>query len=370
MAANLRTIIASSKVLLAPMAGVTDFPFRQIVRSFGVGLVCTEMIASRAILEALKNSKRRRKLHFFDSTREPGPVAIQLVGYDPDIMAEAAKFNEQLGASVIDINMGCPVKKVVNTEAGAALMKNEILAGKIIEAVVNAVTVPVTVKMRLGWDAQHINAPALAKIAESVGAQGVTIHGRTRSQFYEGKADWVAIKNVKESVGICVVGNGDVRSAEDAVKMLAESGADAVMVGRGAVGRPWVCSQIQNTMAVSGDGERISVQNGCDGEIVAAQNGCDGERISVQNESCSERNSAQNGCDDDGFLEEPINVREVVLRHVQLMIEEYGEEHGVLLARKHVSAYSKERTGAANFRNLVNSLKTSEEVLQAINCFW
>jgi tRNA-dihydrouridine synthase B len=302
------------------MAGVTDYPFRQIARKFGHVIVCSEMIASRAVLEALKNNKVRRRLHFFDATREAPPVSLQLVGYDPYIMAEAAKFNEQLGASIIDINMGCPVKKVVNTEAGAALMKNELLAGKIIEAVAKAVSAPVTVKMRLGWDSKSINASTLAKIAESAGAQGVIVHGRTRAQFYEGKADWLEIRRVKESVSIPVIGNGDILSAADAKERLEASGVNTVMIGRGALGRPWICGEVQRRLD-------------CDATVVSTYNG-------------------------------------VVLQHLRLMIEEYGKERGVLMARKHLSWYSREMPGAAHFRNTVNSLRDYDELLRVTEEFF
>ena len=238
------SVSLASPVVLAPMAGVTDLPFRTMVQEWGTGLVFSEMTASRAVLEAMKNQKVRKRLRFFDSTQERLPVCVQLVGYAPDIMAEAARFNEQLGAPLLDINMGCPVKKVIQTEAVAALMKDEKKAVKIIEAVVKAVSIPVTVKMRLGWDHEHRNAPLLAKIAEEAGAAAVTVHGRTRAQFYEGSADWASIGEVKKAVSIPIIGNGDVVSIENAQQLLETSKADAVMVGRGAWGRPWFLRQI------------------------------------------------------------------------------------------------------------------------------
>lgn len=291
------------------MSGVTDFPFRKIVKTFGAGLVVSEMVASRAVIEALKSETVRKRLHWFDPFREEAPVAVQLVGYDPAVMAEAARFTESIGAYLIDINMGCPVRKVVNTEAGAALMKDEPLARRIIRSVVQAVRVPVTVKMRLGWDAQHLNAPALARIAEEEGAQAVTVHGRTRAQLYEGHADWKAIRAIKESVRIPVIGNGDVTCVNDAVRLLEESGADGVMVGRGACGRPWLLHQIETFLAT-------------------------GER-----------------------LEDPpaAEVKATVERHLALIMDEYGEYKGVRLARKHLSWYSKGHPGSAEFRQRVNA---------------
>lgn len=290
------------------MAGITDFPFRQIVRQFGCGLVVSEMTASRAVIESFKNKAIRKRMHFFDSAKEVAPVSIQLAGYDPVIMAEAAKFNEQLGASLIDINMGCPVKKVVNTDAGAALMKDEKLAGRIIEAVVKAVQIPVTVKMRLGWDQQHLNAATLAKIAQDSGAQAVTVHARTRSQFYEGHADWNALRPVKDAIQIPLIGNGDVQSIEDAQTMLAQSSADAVMIGRGACGKPWLLRQIDDALR------------------------------------------------DEEVLEVTPHMRyETIISHVDQIMEMYGEEKGVLLARKHLGWYSKGMSGSANFRLAVNA---------------
>lgn len=301
-----------SPVVLAPMSGVTDFPFRKIVKEFGAGWVVSEMVASRAVIEAIKSETIRSRLHWFDPTREKAPVAVQLVGYDPVIMAEAARFNEALGAHLIDINMGCPVRKVVNTDAGAALMKDEPLARRIIHAVVRAVNVPVTVKMRLGWDACHLNAPILAQIAEEEGAQAVTVHGRTRAQLYEGHADWKAIRAVKEAVSIPVIGNGDVSSAAGAKRLLEESGADGVMVGRGACGKPWLLGQIETFLATGDVPEDPSLTD----------------------------------------------IKLTIHRHLSLIMEEYGEYKGVRIARKHLSWYSKGYPGSAEFRQRVNACET------------
>ncbi|MDR3285332.1 MAG: tRNA dihydrouridine synthase DusB [Holosporales bacterium] len=321
---SIGNITFSSPVILAPMSGITDFPFREIVRSFGVGLVFSEMTASRAVIESLKNLKVRKRLHFFDATKEKHPIAIQIVGCDPDIMVTAAKFNEQCGANIIDINMGCPVKKVVNTYSGAALMKNEILAGKIIEAVVKAVSIPVTVKMRLGWDSENLNAANIAKIAENSGAQCITVHGRTRSQFYEGAADWKAIRAIKESIKIPLIGNGDVYAPQDAEQLLQDSGADAVMVGRGTFGRPWLCKKIADYLPTN---------------IVS-----------------------------DYF--KSINLIHIIRKHIQMIIEEYGEIKGIFIARKHLGWYSKGIQNSANFRQAVNKLEKYKDLEFIIEDFF
>lgn len=228
-----------SRVILAPMAGVTDLPFRKIVREFGDFLMFSEMVASQAVI---RNVMRTHKM--MDNADDP-LTSVQIVGADPSVMADAAKLSCDLGAKFLDINMGCPVKKIVKSDAGSALMKNEKLAAKIIESVVNAVPIPVTLKMRLGWDFEHKNATTIARIAEKVGIQMVTIHGRTRSQLYSGKANWSDIRSVKEAVNIPVIANGDIVDAESARIALEKSQADGVMIGRGALGKPWILSTVE-----------------------------------------------------------------------------------------------------------------------------
>ena len=228
-------------VILAPMSGVTDMPFRRLVKRHGAALVISEMIASQAMIRL-----NRQTMKMATNCAEEHPMAVQLAGCDPEVMAEAAKLNQDRGAAIIDINMGCPVKKVVNGHAGSALMKDEAHAAKIIEATVKAVPLPVTLKMRTGWNDENRNAPRLAKIAEDCGIQMITIHGRTRCQLYNGKSDWSFIRKVKEAVTIPVIGNGDVVCEEDAKELLEKSGADGVMVGRGCYGKPWFLNQVSH----------------------------------------------------------------------------------------------------------------------------
>jgi tRNA-dihydrouridine synthase B len=293
----------ASPVILAPMTAVTDLPFRRAVKRYGAGLTVTEMIASQAMVRETRQSLQKA---MWDPAEEP--VSMQLAGCEPQVMAEAAKLNEQRGAAIIDINMGCPVKKVVNGDAGSALMRVPKLAAAIIEATVKAVSVPVTLKMRMGWDHSSLNAPELARIAEDLGIRMITVHGRTRCQMYKGEADWSFVRRVKEAVSIPVIVNGDICSAGDAREALAQSGADGVMIGRGAYGRPWLLGQVMAELA--GAGRRA-----------------------------------------DPSLDEQLAV---MLEQYEAMLDLYGTHTGVNLARKHVGWYTKGLPGSAELRNTVN----------------
>ncbi len=313
MGFEIGTINIENPVFLAPMSGVTDLPFRCMVKRFGAGLVFSEMIASRPMLEEYKRGRDQ-----ISDYAEEFPMAVQIAGCEPDIMSEAAKINAGRGAAIIDINFGCPVKKVVNNFAGSALMKDEALAVQIMEAVVKAVDVPVTVKMRLGWDENSINAPSLAKKAEEVGVKMVTVHGRTRNQLYKGNADWNAVRKVKDAINIPLTVNGDILNADDARRAMEISGADAVMVGRGCYGRPWLIRQIIDGSA---------------------------------DPSTSE-------------------ISALVRDHYDAMLDHYGSHLGMMTARKHIGWYIKDYAGSEELRGRINMMTNPDEVKAALTEFF
>ena len=308
-----------SPVVLAPMTGVTDRPFRTLVKRYGAGLTVTEMIASEAMVRETRQSLQKAA---WDPSEEP--VSMQLAGCEPRVMAEAAKLNEQRGAAIIDINMGCPVKKIVNGHAGSHLMRDLPLAAQLIESTVKAVQVPVTLKMRMGWCHESLNAPELARIAEDLGVKLITVHGRTRNQLYSGTADWAFVAKVKQAVSLPVIVNGDINSPQDALEALRQSGADGVMVGRGAYGKPWLLAQVMAAL----EGAPVP-----DAPTLAEQ-------------------------------------RDLVLEHYEAMLDLYGREHGVGVARKHLGWYTKGLPSSAEFRNKVNMIPDADVVISMLRDFY
>lgn len=298
-------------LILGPMAGVTDLPFRLLCKEQGAGLLCMEMVSAKGIMYNNKNTK-----FLLTIDERERPVSLQLFGSDPDIISEQAKRIEELPFDILDINMGCPVPKIVNNGDGSALMKNPLLAGEIIEKTARAIQKPVTVKIRKGFDEEHINAVEMAHIAQESGAAAIAVHGRTREQYYSGKADWEIIRQVKEAVKIPVIGNGDVTSARLAADMRKQTGCDGVMIGRGAQGNPWIFHELLVYEETGQIPERPNIQQICD----------------------------------------------TILRHARLQIEFKGEYLGIREMRKHTAWYTKGMTGSARLRDMVNQVETYEEL--------
>ncbi len=306
-------------IILAPMAGVTDRPFRQLCKNLGAGLAVSEMVGANSLLHGSEKTKRRA-----NHEGETRPCSVQIVGADPKMMAEAAAFNEAHGAEIIDINMGCPAKKVCNTLSGSALLKDEPLVGRILKAVVGAVKIPVTLKIRTGWDPKNRNGVNVAKMAEDCGIQALAIHGRTRSCMFKGEAEYQTIADIKQAVSIPIIANGDITSPEKALEVLQKTQADAIMIGRAAQGKPWIFNEIIHFIK-------------------------------------------------EGTISAPptlMFIQDLMINHLKNLYAFYGETRGVLVARKHISWYSKGQPHAGAFRQYFNELTEAQAQLDAVEAFF
>ncbi len=308
-----------NNLIVAPMAGVTDRPFRQLCKKMGAGMAVSEMVASNSLLYGSEKTRRRA-----NHEGEVEPISVQIVGADPDMLAEAARHNVNNGAQIIDINMGCPAKKICNVMAGSALLRDEALVERILTTVVQAVDVPVTLKIRTGWDKANRNAVTIAKIAEDSGIQSLAVHGRTRACAYTGEAEYDTIAAVKQAIRIPVVANGDITSPEKAKHVLDKTGVDAVMIGRAAQGRPWIFREISHYLNT-------------------------GEHLPAP---------------------QVAEIRSVLLAHLEDLYDFYGEHTGVRVARKHISWYTKGLVGSAHFRHAMNQLPTRNEQVDAAEAFF
>ena len=308
-----------NNLIVAPMAGVTDRPFRQLCKVMGAGMAVSEMVSSNSLLWGSEKTKRRA-----NHEGEVDPISVQIVGADPAMLAEAAKYNVDRGAQIIDINMGCPAKKICNVMAGSALLQDEPLVARLLSAVVKAVNVPVTLKIRTGWDKDHRNALNILRIAEDAGIQALAMHGRTRACGYSGDAEYDTIAAVKSAAHIPVIANGDITTPEKAKYVLEYTGADAIMIGRAAQGRPWIFREIEHFIET---GEHLP-------------------------------------------LPEVVEIHRVLMAHLHDLYEFYGEYSGVRIARKHISWYTKGLTGSASFRHAMNQLQTTVEQVHAVDRFF
>lgn len=311
--------ILANNVILAPMAGVTDRPFRQLCKELGAGLAVSEMVSANSLLWGSVKTQRR-----LNHAGEIEPRSVQIAGADPKMMAGAARFNADHGAQIIDINMGCPAKKVCNVMAGSALLKNELLVASILEAVVKAVDLPVTLKIRTGWGPDHRNGLSVARIAEQSGVQALAVHGRTRACGYRGEAEYDTIAAIKSVLKIPVIANGDITTPQKAKEVLARTGADAVMIGRAAQGAPWIFRIVDHYLK--------------HGELLAEPS--------------------------------PGEVRGILIQHLHRLHDFYGEHMGVLVARKHIAWYSKGQPGGAEFRRMINEAATAHEQTRQIHQFF